>query len=157
MTVLLAVDPGNVSGVAVLRLDDLDDAPLTYELDKQQTYSFIHSLRYGTMQDRSERMEMVAERFVISQRTIRSERQDDALNILGYLDSLHHLYGIPLHLQSPAQAKKFVSDDRLRRLGWYRRTKDGHANDAQRHLLTYLASHHRSDPKVAALLMKAVA
>jgi len=41
--------------------------------------------------------------------------------------------------QSPAQAKGFATDAKLRTLRWYSTIKGGHSNDASRHLLTYLA------------------
>ena len=44
-------------------------------------------------------------------------------------------------LQSRSEAKKTMSDATLRKLGWFKRTKDGHANDAARHLGLMLLKH----------------
>ena len=42
-------------------------------------------------------------------------------------------------------AKSFATDAKLKALDWYERTKDGHANDAARHLVVYLVkSPHRN-------------
>lgn len=145
MTTILAIDPGNVTGVATYHRGRLE----TSELPKHEVYEFL--LPFIT--DRVFPLEVVAERFVISQRTIRSERQGDALDILGFLDGLCYLEMVPLTLQTAAQAKSFATDDKLRRLGWYQKTKDGHANDACRHLLVYLVT--RKDPDILQRLANA--
>ena len=60
-----------------------------------------------------------------------------AIEIIGALRWICHARGIPLVLQTPADAKRFMTDEKLRRLGWYRSGKD-HARDAARHLALYL-------------------
>lgn len=141
MTTILSIDPGNVTGVATYHRGSVE----TRELPKGETYEYVTDL-VDYHYDNFSAIEVVAERFVISQRTIRSERQGDALDILGYLDGLCYLKQVPLTLQTAAQAKSFATDDKLRRLGWYQKTKDGHANDACRHLLVYLVT--RKDPDI---------
>jgi hypothetical protein len=140
MTMILSIDPGNVTGLALYF--PTAGSLVTKELRKDETYQYIDDVVGSSWY----MVEIVAERFVISQRTIKSERQGDALDILGYLDSVRCLRGVPLTLQTAAQAKSFATDDKLRRLGWYQKTKDGHANDACRHLLVYLVS--KRDPDI---------
>jgi len=59
--------------------------------------------------------------------------------------------GVQFVRQTPAQAKSFATDDKLRKLGWFSPTPGGHANDATRHLLVYLAG-IKHGPTLAALL-----
>jgi hypothetical protein len=152
LNLILAVDPGNVTGVALFDPNEPSARPVTREIQhKDDVYRSINKLKYDASV-----FDIVAERFVISQRTIKSERQTDALDILGYLDSLRALYGLEFTLQTAAQAKRFCPDGKLRSLGWYERTKDGHANDALRHLFTYLASAHRNTPGVEGLLKRSL-
>lgn len=50
-------------------------------------------------------------------------------------------YEATFGLQPRAEAKKVMTDATLRNLGWYRKTKDGHANDAARHIGLALLRH----------------
>lgn len=63
--------------------------------------------------------------------------QPDALHIIGYGRGLCAEFGWTLHLQMRT-IKRFSSNDKLKKLGWYTPSKGGHANDALRHLLHYL-------------------
>ena len=94
---------------------------------------------------------VVCEDFIINTATATKSRQSDPLRIAGYLEGKCAEYGHPFKLQTPAQAKAFATDDKLRHLGWYHSTPGGHANDAARHLLTYLCIETK-DPEILALL-----
>jgi len=50
-------------------------------------------------------------------------------------------YDATFGLQPRGEAKKVMTDATLRRLGWYKKTKDGHANDAARHIGFALLQH----------------
>jgi hypothetical protein len=60
--------------------------------------------------------------------------QPEALMAIGALEYVLTLRGITLRQQPRAEVKKAIPDTLLRRLGWYKKTKDGHANDAARHV-----------------------
>jgi hypothetical protein len=81
-------------------------------------------------------VELVIEKFTITNETAKKSRQYDALNIIGVFRHYSYMSDWPLTLQSPGSAKKLGTDDRLKDLGWYTPGK-GHANDAARHLLLY--------------------
>jgi hypothetical protein len=132
MASIMAVDPGKVTGVAILntRKPGIE----TFELAGRYVVAdFVQG---------NAPSEMVCEQFVISERTIRTAQDVNALRIIGWLDIWTHQHAIPFDLQTAAQAKKFASDDKLKALGWYTATHDGHANDAARHLLVYLHRKH---------------
>lgn len=131
---ILAIDPGLVTGWACL-------VPETGQFVAQQTEGrhefyrqFEAAIAGGTT------LEVVAEKYTITARTAQLTAQYDALYILGMLDYLCEKVGISLTLQTPAQAKGFATDTKLKAVEWYTPTKGGHANDAARHLLTYVAS-----------------
>jgi hypothetical protein len=83
---------------------------------------------------------IVCESFHITPQTATKTRQYDALYIIGWLKLESQRLGIPFTLQTPAQGKSFGTDAKLKHMGWYVKTKDGHRNDASRHLLTFLST-----------------
>lgn len=127
---IIAIDPGKMSGLAAYH----DEQFRAYEMNPLDTIEYVDSAWSQTGGD----IEVVAESFVISERTIKTAPQRDALDILGWLTIESQRRGFEFTMQTPAQAKKFATDDKLKALDWYERTKDGHANDAARHLLVYL-------------------
>lgn len=136
---VLAIDPGLVTGWALYNLDDHPKQDVSAgETDGR------HALadKVRSIISTGVTLEVVCEDFVISERTIKTARDDNALRIIGWLDlELEHL-GIELTLQTPAQAKAFATDDKLKTIGWYDSTPGGHRNDALRHLLVYMVRHH---------------
>lgn len=81
----------------------------------------------------------VVERYIITPATAKMSQQHDALEIIGALKFLTRKYGHgPLVMQTPAEAKAFSTDKKLRTVGWYNPGLP-HARDASRHALLYLA------------------
>lgn len=66
--------------------------------------------------------------------------QPASLHIIGYLMGEADFYGWEFRLQTPAQAKGFATNEKLKRAAWWVPGQD-HARDALRHLLTYLCVH----------------
>ena len=139
MTVVLAIDPGKMSGIAVWR----DHAPAlitTDELNVNDTIQFAVN-----MHKHNHDLEIVSEKFTISERTIKTSLSLDALDINGWLKLQGYRWSVVVDLsQTPTSAKKFATDAKLKTLDWFERTKDGHANDAARHLLVYLYRRHNA-------------
>lgn len=85
---------------------------------------------------------VVCEDFIISQRTVKSAvaegwKRGRELMLIGATEFMCRQTGTDFVLQSPAEAKAFSTDVKLRTLGWWRSGPD-HANDASRHLLLAL-------------------
>lgn len=59
--------------------------------------------------------------------------QLDAIMCNGALDWVSSQRDVTFVLQPRAEVKKLVPDTVLKKLGWFKKTKDGHANDAARH------------------------
>ena len=86
--------------------------------------------------------------------TVRSERytiptgrsvvtaQLDAIMCNGALDWLLTQREVSFRLHPRAEPKKIANDAVLKKLGWFRQTKDGHANDAARHVGFHLLESH---------------
>lgn len=140
-TLLAAVDPGKVTGLSYLVItEEAISQPNAYELTVPEF--FDHFPRTFELSDRDDLdLVIVCESFQISERTIKTALSLDALDIIGWLKG-EQLYkrARPFYQQTPAQAKRFSTDEKLKTLGWFERTKDGHANDANRHLLAWLMS-----------------
>jgi len=131
---VLAVDPGGTTGMAYY-YDGLFDSWQADDYQSAVEWS-AELLDSTTPLDA-----LVCEGFVIRANTAKLDAGAFSLttDLIGACRLLAHQAGIPFVRQTPAEAKSFATDDKLRRLGWYIPTKGGHANDASRHLLTFLA------------------
>jgi hypothetical protein len=129
---IIAVDPGAVTGVAEWSQD----------LGIIQSYE-VEGCAEGFFDEWSwENVEaVVCESFTITPATLRNTRKGSkcAIDIIGWLKGECAVRRIPFIAQSPAQAKRFGSNAKLKHLNAHKTTDGGHANDAVRHLITYLA------------------
>lgn len=66
-------------------------------------------------------------------------QQLDAVYINGAWEAECYEQGWGFKLQTPAEAKAFVSNEKLKRVGWYTVGMD-HGRDATRHLLLWLCT-----------------
>lgn len=138
---ILAVDPGLVSGVA-LYMPGLDH--FTSGQVEDGLIGFVDYFeRYvdGTLPST-----VVVEKFTVMDTTAKKTRQYDALYINGYLEARCHTLGIEFVRQQVSGAKTFATNQKLKALGWYNGTSGGHANDATRHLLTLAAKRSWGQP-----------
>lgn len=140
----LAIDPGLVTGWAMFQRNQLTGQGQV-DGGRFQFYNWFEGIvdGYGSMLDG--RLRVVCEDFIISDRTVKSSRQPDPHRIIGYLEGRCHELTVEFYLQTPAAAKSFCTDTKLRALGWYSPTPGGHANDATRHLVTFLVG-QRDEP-----------
>ena len=130
---ILAIDPGKVTGVASWEPNRPTNL-LAWEVPgRYDVAHFVDTMRPS---------EIVCEQFIISERTIRTAQDVNALRIIGWLDIWCNQNAVPFDLQTAAQAKRFATDEKLRALDWDTRTEGGHANDAARHLMVYLHRKH---------------
>lgn len=140
MTVIIGVDPGKVTGVAHLVLRGWRFQ--SWELPRVDVIPHVRGLIQRTPPTR--RTVLVVERFVIGQRTVRSSRQPDAMELCGALRELAAEYDtVDFAFQGAADAKRAGRREVLQRLGWWRRTRDMHASDAAAHVVLALL---RVDP-----------
>lgn len=133
MTTYVGLDAGVVSGVAVLEHGKM--VPEFHELGDHETIGLMARL----MQKGTPTV-IFYEKFVISQRTLKTTIQYQTLNINGWV----HYEGARLKYittkgYTAAQSKAFSTDDKLKKMEWWHPSKDGHGNDAARVLLLGLS------------------
>lgn len=130
---VLAIDPGKVTGLALYFPGEPVQA--SQAEDWWQTARSINTLCPNVDV-------VVIESFVVRANTHKLDagsfaHTTDMIGAVRYMAALHDCDFVK---QTPGQAKSFADDAKLKKLGWYNPTEGGHANDASRHLLTYLAS-----------------
>lgn len=90
---------------------------------------------------------VVLEKLTISMATIKKTREVQvAIEMAGVVKHYARLYDKPVTEQQPSQAMNLVTDEKLRRMGWYVPGPD-HQRDARRHLVVYLLDHRLIDPR----------
>lgn len=150
MTRILAIDPGLTTGWACLTLTVYgDDQFDSGQIENRHTFERFFD---GFTDNRGGGdLAVVCERFTITGDTARKSPQLDPLYIIGYMDGRCSRLGIPFILQLPSEAMSFADDAKLKRVGWWN-PGCGHANDAARHLLTWLVK--QRGPKANEMLLR---
>lgn len=129
---VVAVDPGLTTGVAV------------YEHGGFSSFEIPGGLLPAVACVRdllTPNAVLVFEKFVISSSTVKKDLTDayTALYINGAIQvAAQERQALRVVTQTPAQ-KEWAKDSFLKALGWYQVGLGGHANDAARHILKYLA------------------
>lgn len=132
---IIAIDPGKGTGIAYFDTETKDQ--WAGEYDYAEVAPKVETLiRYGAR--RRVTVKVICEKYVMTPGPKSS--QPDALMHMGAIEWICRQENVSLTWQFPGPAKDTVSDAILRKLGWYRKTKDGHANDARRHVLLWLAN-----------------
>ena len=132
MATVVAVDPGGTTGIALwsphlgLSMRELNPAA--------EAVDWLANV----LDSSNPRRHVVVERYIITPATAKMSQQHDALEIIGALKFLCRKYGHTLTMQTPAEAKAFSTDAKLKNVGWYQ-PGQGHARDASRHALLFLA------------------
>lgn len=136
---VIAIDPGKVTGMALWD-PRVPTVVTTREVAKPvEVARIVNSCR----NDRYGKIEVVSEKFTISQRTLKTALSLDALDINGWLKIDSQAHGYPYKEQAVQKnSNSFASDDKLQALGWFDKTPDMHAVDATRQLVVYLRSAH---------------
>ncbi len=131
---VIAVDPGETTGVA--QFDDLagvETVDAWHVEGQMDAVEFVRDrMGWGPLNV------LVVEEFRISSGTARKTRggSNTAIEIIGALRWIAHARGVPFVLQSPSDVMGFMTNDKLKRIGFY--VPNEHARDAVRHLAYYL-------------------
>lgn len=142
MKLLIAIDPGKASGFAVLDYTNLDDIKILHsaELEQMQTVSEVDTL-LSDADDPSD-YEIVMEKFTITAQTGKNSNAENwSPEIIGAVKYLAWREGVAYTEQTPAEAKNFVPNDRMKNVGIWHVGGEGHARDALRHAVLYLIKH----------------
>ena len=139
--IVLAVDPGKMTGLALWIGDEVNVATQG-ELHKAMSWCESVIELYAPLG-----LHVVVEAFVITRKTLQLKNDHTAIagiEICRFLCHKHNAYFV-LPMQKPSDAKNFATDKMLKTIGWYKPSPGGHVNDALRHLLLYLVRSGRQD------------
>lgn len=127
---ILAVDPGLRSGMATW----YDGAWAAHTEDP------MPGLTWADIQINDHGVDLVVcESYKVTMETAKKSQQLWSLEIIGAVRWLCHRHGVEFVLQTPAAAKTFCPDARLRQMNMWTPGKEDHARDATRHLILALA------------------
>lgn len=130
-TLLLAVDPGLLSGVALVGISERTGELVSLYDDELPFPEIVLTCR--ELLQAVPVAGLVVERFTITPQTGKNSQAGWSLEIIGCLKMLSYDTAVLLTQQSPASAKSFATNDKLKRLGLWHVGGEGHANDALRH------------------------
>lgn len=141
--IVIAVDPGKATGVACFGLTSGDE-PEMIMAGEYQPHEFAAPLRSLLSECSVEgvNVEIVCERFTINAQTVRNSQAPYSLEQIGVLKQIMRDHGMTdneLKFQSPADAKRMFTNEGIKKLGYWYKGGEGHAIDAIRHGLLYLA------------------
>jgi hypothetical protein len=129
---ILSVDPGLVCGVAIATIS-LTPFVMTLNSTELPWLDAVKYMNRWMMDDQTRRhLEVTAETYTMGTRLLTP--QPEALKTNGAVEFLCTLWDITFVYQPVTEPKKVVPDSLLKKLGWFKKTKDGHANDAARHV-----------------------
>lgn len=131
---ILAVDPGKLSGIALVECDPVRVA-WSHELDWFDTIDKVNA----TLAAQPQGLTLVAEGFLITAATAKKTAAPWSLEALGAMRWLCYKYDVEFVMYTSGEAKEFSDNNRLRHVGLWHRGGAGHANDALRHAVLHLA------------------
>lgn len=143
---VIAIDPGKMTGYWVYDVNRLQ----TGSGGQLPQWEFIDLLARILETWQGEEVALVCETFTITQRSL-TQRGDrlwsvEQIGIIQYLQRRNAALTSYTE-QSPADAKSFANNEKLRRVGWYQVGQE-HARDAARHALLYATRNGHIDPRV---------
>jgi len=142
MRLILAVDPGKKSGIAVISHESgLEPRLLASGEFLMEEYHKPILEAIQTAKETGAKLEIVCERFTINAQTVKNSQAPFSLEQIGILKYLMLSNGIDpntLLFQSPSDAKRMFDNTALKKLDYWYRGGEGHALDAIRHGLLRL-------------------
>lgn len=146
MVNIVAIDPGKKTGVAYCTLEDPLQGSVFYS-EEWEYFSALVNIEHWLTAYGAEAV--VVEAYVIGPATLSKSRGDNwSLEAIGAVRYMCHKAEINFFLQPAGDAKRFVPDEKLAAMELdYRRHRvggEGHADDAMRHLLAWLAKNQAS-------------
>lgn len=137
MKVILAVDPGKASGIALLEYTRGEE-PVVVWSGEYQLREYAKPIRDAISHAKECEvvLDVVCERFTINAQTVKNSQAPFSLEQIGILKQLMLDGGLDpdsISFQSPADAKKMFPNPALKKLEYWHKGGEGHALDALRH------------------------
>ena len=144
---MFGVDPGKMSGLAfwvpsISHLHIFASAELARDEIKPW---MLEQLRQAALSRQSyvQPCLIATENFTQARGGQPLTNQPDALRVIGVLRAITDELGCSLTTNGASPAKRLANNDRMRRIGWYKYTKNGHETDARRQILITAARFHK--------------
>jgi len=138
MRVILAVDPGKATGMALFTKQPSQEPVMVWSIEVQQ-HEYAQPIRQALAQYPD--AEVVCERFTINAQTVKNSQAPFSLEQIGILKQCLLDIGRAaddVYFQSPADAKAMFPNPALKKLEYWHKGGEGHAMDAIRHGLLRL-------------------
>jgi hypothetical protein len=141
--VVIAVDPGKASGICAFSIAHGGEPELLWS-GEYQPEEYAQPLRHAIAEYAADsfNIEIVCERFTINAQTVRNSQAPYSLEQIGVLKQIMRDCGMKdteLKYQNPSDAKRMFPNEALKKLGYWHVGGGGHALDAIRHGLLFLA------------------
>lgn len=135
---IVAIDPGDATGVAALTGDDDFITHSSIIIPGESLVPWLRGV-FKFHNDLGDRLHLPMERFITGSRTRGHTVQDAAMMLFGVVEQMakedEH---VVFYAQQAADAKRIADNDRLRKLEMFH-SGEGHDNDATRHAILCLA------------------
>lgn len=142
--IVLALDPGKVTGMAWISSFGL--ASVSFHALELPAMDAVRTMEDILVRQEFSKCLLVAEIYTVTSNTVRHSRQYDALEVIGCARYLAQKYAWDFHMQTPA-SRKIIKDSALKKLDWYKPSKDKHMIDAAKHLGVACLREKILDPK----------
>lgn len=140
---VLGIDPGKLTGLCLYLYENkVATRVWAKELGEVEVDFFIEK----TISELAPDIVIINEKFFITQRTFKLPEAPWSLEKTGVIKYMCNKYGVKYNWQSPAEAKEFVTDKRLRDLNEWFIGGEGHARDAIRHAILFMVKTYRWNP-----------
>ncbi len=140
--VIIAVDPGKASGLAVFSYEPGSEPELIMSGEYLQ-HEYARPIReaIGAAIMGGSEIIIACERFTINAQTVKNSQAPFSLEQIGILKQIIMDIGMSpddIYFQSPADAKAMFDNAKLKKLEYWHKGGEGHALDAVRHGLLKL-------------------
>lgn len=140
---IISVDPGKTSGMCAFSFNSGEEPVLLWS-GEYLPEEYAQPLReaIGTSLLSGDNLGVVCERFTINAQTVKNSQAPYSLEQIGVLKQIMRDNGLvdtELKYQNPSDAKRMFPNEALKKLGYWHVGGGGHALDAIRHGLLFLA------------------
>lgn len=139
---ILAVDPGKASGICMFSYESGGEPELLWSGEYQQhEYASPIRMAFSYASELNEKLEVVCERFTINAQTVKNSQAPFSLEQIGILKQIMMDNGRnpeDIIFQTPADAKAFFPNEKLKIVEYWHKGGEGHALDSIRHGLLRL-------------------
>jgi len=141
---VIALDTGLMTGICAITVMTAGSGVVANHSSGEREWilAVAYAERWARSHDRRNIVSLCWERYDQPPGKRVLTAQPEALKANGALEYVATQCNVTFRQQSRGDAKKVVTDAVLRKLGWYQKTKDGHANDASRQAGFFLHQNH---------------